>query len=523
MCGIVAVIYSSGNRYDSMKLNCAVNKIVVRGPEATCVKEYSDSFFGFTRLAINGLNPAGMQPFELGECVWMCNGEIYNAGSIQETLGYKNNSSSDCEVLGHLWERLRDPVSFCRTLDGVFSLVLYDKNEYIVARDPYGVRPLYYSEDRFYGFSFASERKALESLIEDRAKIFEFPPGEVWSIKGSSCVKSVYHSVPWIKQLNSLPVDTLKLVRHSLVAAVEKRLLTERPIAALLSGGLDSSLIAALVQKMLKERNLPPLKTFSIGMKGSSDLKYAQEVAKWIGSEHHEVVVTADEMFQCIPEVIHDIESYDITTVRASVGNWMIAREIRRRTDCKVVFNGDGSDEVWGSYLYFYKAPNDYAFEADCIRLLKEIHRYDVLRSDRSISSHGLEARTPFLDKQFVAVAMSVPTEFRRPSKGRMEKQLLREAFDDLLPPSVLWRKKEAFSDGVSGVERSWFQEIQERVSTLTEGWEAFAEPRPKTAEAFYYRSIYESLYKKTGDYWPFWMPRWSPETSDPSARTLSL
>ena len=534
MCGIVAVIYSTGNRYDRRKLNDAVNKIVARGPEATCVKEYNGSFFGFTRLAINGLNPAGMQPFELGECEWMCNGEIYNAGSIQDTLGYKNKSSSDCEVLGHLWEQLRDPVAFCRTLDGVFSLVLYDKKEdtYIVARDPFGVRPLYYSEDHFYGLSFASEWKALETLIEGQTKVYEFPPGEVWTIKGgaggTTCVKSVYHSVPWVKQLNSAPVDTLKtLVRNSLISAVEKRLLTERPIAALLSGGLDSSLIASLVQRMLKERNLPPLKTFSIGMKGSSDLKHAKEVADMIGSEHYEIVVTANDMFQAIPEVIRDIESYDITTVRASVGNWMIAREIRRRTDCKVVFNGDGSDEVWGSYLYFYKAPNDYAFEADSTRLLKEIHRYDVLRSDRSISSHGLEARTPFLDKQFVAMAMSVPTEFRRPSKGRMEKQLLRESFegDALLPASVLWRKKEAFSDGVSGVERSWFQEIQERVSVAD--WEekalAFAEPKPKTAEAFYYRSIYESLYTKTGDYWPFWMPRWSPETSDPSARTLAL
>jgi asparagine synthase (glutamine-hydrolysing) len=207
----------------------------------------------------------------------------------------------------------------------------------------------------------------------------------------------------------------------------------------------------------------------------------------------------------------------------------MVAREIRRQTECKVVFNGDGSDEVWGSYLYFYKAPNDYQFEADSQRLMTEICRYDVLRSDRSISSHGLEARTPFLDKQFVAAAMSLPTEMRRPGL-RVEKDLMRRAFADagLLPQDVLWRKKEAFSDGVSGAEKSWFQEIQERVSPLIPvDWEAkcgeYEEPKPKTPEAYYYRSIYESMYKKTGDYWPFWMPRWSPETNDPSARTLSL
>jgi asparagine synthase (glutamine-hydrolysing) len=308
--------------------------------------------------------------------------------------------------------------------------------------------------------------------------------------------------------------------------------MTERPVAALLSGGLDSSLIAALVQKSLILRGLPHLKTFSIGMEGSSDLKHAREVADWIKSDHHEFVTNADDMFACIPDVIRDIESYDITTVRASVGNWLIAREVRRHSDCKVVFNGDGSDEVWGSYLYFFKAPNDYAFEADSCRLLKEMHRYDVLRSDRSISSHGLEARTPFLDKQFVATAMAVPTKLRRPVSGEggiIEKNLLREAFDNgLLPDSVLWRKKEAFSDGVSTQEKSWFQEIQERVlKVIPADWETlaleFAEPKPKTPEAFYYRSLYEKLYTKTGDYWPFWMPRWSPETSDPSARTLAL
>jgi asparagine synthase (glutamine-hydrolysing) len=532
MCGIVAIIYTSRGRYDTSKVQKGIDAIVARGPEGTCVKGVNGSvpaIFGFTRLAINGLNLAGMQPFELGN-IWMCNGEIYNAKQIAKHLSYENKSSSDCEPLGALWSSLKDPLAFCRALDGVFSIVLYDPSDevYVVARDPYGVRPLYYSQDQFYGYSFASERKALEPFISDVSKVHEFPPGEVWTISASGIKKDVYHTVPWVKGLEGFPVSFIQeQVRNSLTQAVEKRLLTERPIAALLSGGLDSSLIAALVQKNLKALGLPPLKTFSIGMTGSSDLKHAREVADWIGSDHHEVVVTADEMFDCIPQVIHDIESYDITTVRASVGNWMIAREVRK-TDCKVVFNGDGSDEEWGSYLYFYKAPNDYAFEEDSVRLLKEMYRYDVLRSDRSISSHGLEARTPFLDKQFVSVAMSVPTVLRRPRSGWVEKNLLRCAFDDgLLPPSVLWRKKEAFSDGVSTQEKSWFQEIQERVlERVPADWaqksQQFVEPKPKTPEAFYYRSLYEGFYKKTGDYWPFWMPRWSPETNDPSARTLA-
>ena len=557
MCGILACIHAAGAHVKRDKIEAAVQKIVARGPEGTRIMDISGTWgggatFAFTRLAINGLNPLGMQPFsrEKEALTWMCNGEIYNAAAIEKSLGYESASGSDCEVLGALWKACNDPISFCRALDGVFAIVLYDAetDNYIVARDPYGVRPLYWSEDKFRGIMFASERKALEGFVESYAKIYEFPPGEVWRISNSVIVsKGVYHSVPWIKSFAPGKGDgdddvlALAHVADSLLAAVEKRLMTERPVAALLSGGLDSSLIAAIVQKMGKERGCAPLKTFSIGMKGSSDLKYARLVADWIKSEHHEIVVTADEMFAAIPEVIRDIESYDITTVRASVGNWLVAREVKRRSDCKVVFNGDGSDEVWGSYLYFYKAPNDYQFEADTQRLLQEMHRYDVLRSDRSISSHGLEARTPFLDKQFVAVAMSVATDLRRPVTGvRVEKDLLRRAFasfdegklegNGLLPPEVLWRTKEAFSDGVSTSEKSWFQEIQERVlaqNLVPLDWKEkamkFPSPIPMTPESFYYRTLYESMYKKTGDYWPFWMPRWSPETNDPSARTLKL
>jgi asparagine synthase (glutamine-hydrolysing) len=238
-------------------------------------------------------------------------------------------------------------------------------------------------------------------------------------------------------------------------------------------------------------------------------------------------------MFDAIPSVIHDIESYDITTVRASVGNWMVGREIRRRTECKVIFNGDGSDEVFGSYLYFRRAPTDWAFESESQRLLQEIALYDVLRSDRCISSHGMEARTPFLDKQFVAVAMSLPTSERRhDGADRIEKQALREAFDNgLLPSEVLWRRKEAFSDGVSSTEESWYQIIQRLLrerKLVPENWRELAKermwkPMPHTEEAFYYRDLFEQAYSHTGDAWPYWMPRWSPGATDPSARTLAV
>jgi len=539
MCGIWAWIYKSPNALARSQVPSAVLGITSRGPEGTRIIDISGATFAFTRLAINGLNSESMQPFTQGDITWMCNGEIYNSDALAAHLGFVSKGS-DCEVLGTLWKAsARNATAFCRALDGDFAIVLYDAstNEYIVARDPYGVRPLYWSECKFRGMCFSSERKGLEGWLDGGAKIYEFPPGEVWRVSHDGPVsKEVYHTVPWLKGVYT-EETALAAVHDSFLAAVEKRLMTERPIAALLSGGLDSSLVAACVQRMLRERGLPALKTFSIGMAGSSDLKYARLVADWIKSDHHEVIVTADEMFAVIPEVIRDIESYDITTVRASVGNWLIARAIKIQTDCKVVFNGDGSDEVWGSYLYFYKAPNDIQFEADSQRLLGQIHRYDVLRSDRSISSHGLEARTPFLDRQFVSVANSMPTELRRPSKVRCEKDLIRRAFAShadaqgkggLLPSEVFWRRKEAFSDGVSGVEKSWFEEIQERILSrglVPANWKEipFAEPVPKTPEAYYYRSLYESMYKRTGDYWPFWMPSWSPETSDPSARTLSL
>jgi asparagine synthase (glutamine-hydrolysing) len=301
-------------------------------------------------------------------------------------------------------------------------------------------------------------------------------------------------------------------------------------VAALLSGGLDSSLIAALVQRSLTEKGAPPLKTFSIGFEGSQDLKYASMVAKHIGSDHHEIVMTPSDFLDAIPAVIRDIESFDITSVRASVGNWLISREIRRRTDCKVVFNGDGSDEVLGGYLYFYNAPNNEAFEAESERLLQDIHMFDVLRSDRSISSHGLEARTPFLDKQFVAVARSLPTALRRPVKGgQCEKYVLRKAFEGtgLLPDEVLWRTKEAFSDGVSGT-KSWYQICHEHaLEEVGEEWHqkatVFKHLTPKTAEAYYYRVLFDRHYRGAETCIPyFWMPKWSPETSDPSARTLA-
>lgn len=535
-----------------------IQTLTPRGPEDMTVTTLSgDITLGFTRLAINGLTSQGMQPFGNHGLVWMCNGEIYNWKELAAMHNLTLTSGSDCEVLGYLYEIYKDNLaSLFRMLDGVFAFLLVDQDRQrvIVARDPYGVRPLYhgvkfeYKHENGTMFSvgtqtvfFSSELKGLIPLADH---IAHFPPGtfQVYDIHTKKLLHSEkYHTTPWLKNPLLSPSHPSGLdmacmnLRFALEEAVQKRMLTERPVAALLSGGIDSSLIASLVQKNLRRLNLPPLQTFSIGMKGSEDLRHAKLVAEWIGSQHTEIVLTAQDFFNAIPAVIRAIETFDTTSVRASVGNWLVSKAIREKSNCKVVFNGDGSDEVFGSYLYFYNAPTDQLFEEESQRLLDDIYMFDVQRSDRSISSHGLEARTPFLDKQFVAVARSLPTVWRRPIKGKqVEKWILRRAFDDgkTLPHQVLWRRKEAFSDGVSSQEKSWYQEIQERVlSLMPDNWYEKAQRHyqhlpPQTPEQYYYRYLFEAEFSKTPSQTCipyFWMPKWTPGATDPSARTLAL
>jgi len=552
MCGILAVL---GEKLHDVKTKNLLKQLAGRGPEGGRILEGSNFQLGFTRLAINGLQASGMQPMQDGNLAWICNGEIYNYKDLAHAYGIKIDGS-DCSVIGPLFQKLgslTDARTFFQSLDGVFATVIIDAASGVayVGRDPYGVRPLYVGYTLGdYGTNldhmsinynntlrpvnrivFASELKALD--LNDCQIVEPFPPGHyaAYDLKTMDRIGfEAYHTIPWLKNpICATMAKAISALKVALESAVKKRMMTERPVAALLSGGLDSSLIAALVQKELVSAGKPSLKTFSIGFAGSEDLRHAQLVADHIGSDHTEIIMTADDFFAAIPEVIKDIESFDITTVRASVGNWLVSREIARRTDCKVVFNGDGSDEVFGGYKYFYSAPSDEAFEAECGRLLQDIHMYDVLRSDRSISSHGLEPRTPFLDKQFVGVARGISTFLRRPIAGvRPEKQVLRLAFHDgLLPEAVLFRKKEAFSDGVSGLEKSWYEECQERASAIVEpDWStkaaAYKHLTPKTAEAYYYRTLFSQLYGSAEGCIPyFWMPKWV-KASDPSARTLA-
>jgi len=547
MCGILAIL---GQKYLKEKVEGLLKRLAGRGPEGGRILEGDQFQLGFTRLAINGLNPLGMQPMQ-SSLAWMCNGEIYNWVSLAKQYNI-DVKGSDCSVLGPLFEKLgsmTDARTFFQSLDGVFAMVIIDGGIAYVARDPYGVRPLYVgyslgepvtSSERMcisdasglrpvQNIVFASELKALDL---SQCNIIEaFPPGHyaAYDLKTLNRIGfEPYHTIPWLKNPSYSDLDiAANALKVALTAAVKKRMMMERPVAALLSGGLDSSLIAALVQKELRDAGKSALKTFSIGFEGSEDLRHARMVADHIGSDHTEIIMTPTEFFEAIPDVVRDIESYDITTVRASVGNWLVSREISRRTDCKVVFNGDGSDEVLGGYKYFYLAPSDEAFESETSRLLQDVHMFDVLRSDRCISSHGLEPRTPFLDKEFVAVAKSISSTLRRPSADQIEKFILRRAFaGDLLPESVLNRKKEAFSDGVSGQEKSWYQECQERAEEVVGNWREkskFTHLPPKTAESYYYRFLFNLYYGSAERCIPyFWMPRWSNAT-DPSARTLTF
>jgi len=561
MCGIFALL--NDNNTNVKEVNNEFMKGQGRGPEFSKLDtSYIKMTLGFHRLAINGLNEASNQPLAINDIVLICNGEIYNYKQLYRTMGIEPETGSDCEVIIHLF--LKYGIEQTLTmLDGVFAFILFDNricddlnNKVYVARDPLGVRPLYYLKnsivsecksdisDSMYGF--ASELKCLEYFKNKNKNnvIEQFQPGTYSIYNLSNKVQSIWkpvkenvaYFVPSFSYISSINDETnyvefldniYKNTRYYLSSAVEKRCLTtERPIACLLSGGLDSSLIAALVSEYYKNNYSDKvLETYSIGLEGSEDLKYARIVAQYIGSKHNEVIVTEQEMFEAIPEVIEKIESYDTTSVRASIGNYLLGKYIASHSDAKVIFNGDGSDELLGGYLYMNNCPDDIEFDRETRRLLKDIHLFDVLRSDKSISSNGLEPRTPFLDKTFVNYILSIPAYFRNHKNiGKIEKFLLRNSFsnEQILPDEILWRKKEAFSDGVSSHGRSLYTILQEKIALKLENKiELFA--KGIQSEKYYYKEIFDSFFPNCDSILPyFWMPKYTDAT-DPSARTLTF
>ena len=576
MCGIFALLnYDYYKVEDDSFVIEQFEKGKARGPEYSTLRLVGlKVVFGFHRLAINGLNEESNQPLVKNQITLICNGEIYNYKELYHYMSQQGEpivpkTDSDCEVILWLYERYGIEQTL-QMLDGVFSFALLDRRcsfrnsaeTLYVARDPYGVRPLYIMQNKtpdldtksFIGF--ASELKSLSGFSsEGNYSIKQFAPGTyskftfvTYFSKHSKWAplkeNVVYHRTAF-SNIYDCNTDTnqdavIKGIQTHLVRAVEKRCsTTERPIACLLSGGLDSSLIAALVNDYHRRNGLPQLETYSIGLAESTDLRYARMVADYLGTKHREVILTEQEFCEAIPEVIQAIESYDTTTVRASIGNYLLGKYIAANSSAKVIFNGDGSDELLGGYLYMKSAPDAIEFDRECRRLLCDIHAFDVLRSDKSISSHGLEPRTPFLDRGWVQFYLSISPEIRQ-GKGEIEKYLLRHAFSrrlyrthdgsELLPEEVLMRKKEAFSDGVSGQERSLYQILQEYCATKCDIKpdcfifliERFPKNTPRTAEQYYYRTVFESFYPGHGEVVPyFWMPKYV-EATDASARTLS-
>jgi asparagine synthase (glutamine-hydrolysing) len=518
-----------------------------RGPEYSSLKYVSINLkFGFHRLAINGINQKSNQPLVRETVTLICNGEIYNYKELYKLLKIEPQSDSDCEVIIHLYKKfgINDTL---KLLDGVFAFALLDNNgldtKMYVARDPYGVRPLYmFQQDNFIGFG--SSMTMLTGLTN--AKIEHFKPGTYMKLTLPPTVSAIwkisethtYHTFPFsqIGTRNDYDYESVfENIRSLLTKAVYKRCVTsDRPIACLLSGGLDSSLIAALVNKYHKEHNLPPLQTYCIGVEGSVDIKSAEMVANYLGTKHTSIIITENDFFNAIPEVIKNIESYDTTTVRASLGNYLVAKYISDNSEAKVIFSGEGSDELTGGYLYMNQAKDCIEFDLECKRLLSDIYLFDVTRSDKSISNHGLEPRVPFLDREFVQYYLSLPKELRYRT-GELpkfdtykfcEKFLLRKSFEStgLLPDEILWRTKEAFSDGVSSHKKSLFEMIQERVHIEDdEDKEECVHNKPKTTEQHYYRRIFETHFQGQSHIIPyFWMPRFV-KAVDPSARTLNI
>ena len=497
-------------------------KTISRGPDDSRIVDTGEGILGFRRLAIMGLTPSGMQPFQLGKSFVVCNGEIYGFEKLRKELSGKYSfvSDSDCEILLPMYKEYG--MGMFAMLDAEFACIIYDGDtkEYIAARDPIGIRPLYYGYDAEGAMVLASEAKNLVGLVN---KIMPFPPGHYY--KGGEFI--CYCDIAEIEDICRDDLETVcSKIHDKLVAGVEKRLIADAKVGFLLSGGLDSSLVCAIAAKRSKE----PIRTFAIGMSEDAiDLKYAKQVAEYIGSEHTEIYMTPELVLASLETVIQLLGTYDITTIRASIGMYLVCKAIHEQTDIRVLLTGEISDELFG-YKYTDFAPDAEAFQKEAQKRIRELHMYDVLRADRCISVNSLEARVPFGDIDFVKYVMSVNPEMKINTYGK-GKYLLRHAFEEgnYLPDEILWREKAAFSDAVGHSMVDYLKDYAEEMYTD----EAFAylckkytHARPFTKESLLYREIFEKYYPGQSEMVvDFWMPNkeWKGcNVTDPSARVLS-
>lgn len=507
MCGIVAVLdIASGDvtelRSQVLKMS---DKLRHRGPDWSGIYTGKKAILAHERLSI--VDPqSGGQPLKSkdGKVILTVNGEIYNHLAIREQLKgeYEFQTGSDCEVILALYRK--KGIHFLEDLNGIFAFVLYDeeKDEYLVARDPIGVIPLYIGTDDAGHIMVASELKALEGYA---AHYEPFLPGHYYYSKEKKQVR--WYVRDWMEYdaVKNNPADISDL-KTALEAAVQRQLMSDVPYGVLLSGGLDSSIISAIAKKYAAKRIendsktdawWPQLHSFAVGLKGAPDLKAAKKVADYIGTVHHEINYTVQEGLDAIRNVIYYIETYDVTTVRASIPMYLLARVIKSM-GIKMVLSGEGADEVFGGYLYFHKAPDAKAFHEETVRKIGKLYLYDCLRANKSLSAWGVEGRVPFLDKEFLDVAMRLNPEAKMSPGKVIEKKILREAFSDMLPDEVVWRQKEQFSDGVG---YSWIDSLKQLTSDLVSdeemarAAERFPEQTPMNKEEYYYRSVFEELF----------------------------
>ena len=504
MCGIICAFdLKEQSELLRPKVLEMSKKIRHRGPDWSGIYSSENAILAHERLAI--VDPkSGKQPILSNDetLILAANGEIYNHFELRDEFkdSYDFKTNSDCEVILALYQKYGS--KFLDKMNGIFGFAIYDKNndEYFIARDHIGIIPLYIGWDERGTFYVSSELKAIEGIC---SKIELFPPGHYLHSKDQQFVK--WYDREWsdydLVKHNKTSIDSL---RDALESAVHRQLMSDVPYGVLLSGGLDSSITSAIAKKYSQKRIenndktdawWPQLHSFSVGLNGSPDLIAAQKVADYIGTIHHEIIFTIQEGLDAIKDVIYNLETYDITTIRASTPMYLMARVIKSM-GIKMVLSGEGADEIFGGYLYFHKAPNAKEFHDETVRKMNKLHMYDCLRANKSLAAWGIEGRVPFLDKEFIDVAMRINPDDKMINSQRMEKWVLRKAFEDYLPESIVWRQKEQFSDGVG---YNWIDTLKSLVESkvsdkeLKNAKSKFPNQPPTSKEEYYYRSIFKS------------------------------
>ncbi|MBB1315965.1 MULTISPECIES: asparagine synthase B [Aliivibrio] len=506
MCSIFGILDIKSDPTPLRKVALEMSKkLRHRGPDWSGIYSSDKAILAHERLAIVGLN-SGAQPLysKDKQHILAVNGEIYNHKELRAKYAddYDFQTDSDCEVILALY---RDKgADLLEDLNGIFAFILYDeeKDEYLIGRDHIGIIPMYHGYDEHGNYYIASEMKALVPVCKSMS---EFPPGHFYSSKDAEPTR--YYVRDWMEydavKDNPTSKDDLK---QALEDAVKRQLMTDVPYGVLLSGGLDSSITSAVAKKFAamriednekSEAWWPQLHSFAVGLEGAPDLKAAREVANQIGTVHHEMTYTIQEGLDAIRDVIYHIETYDVTTIRASTPMYLLGRKIKAM-GIKMVLSGEGADEIFGGYLYFHKAPNKKEFHEETVRKLLALNMFDCARANKSLAAWGVEGRVPFLDKEFIDVAMRLNPQDKMCGNGKMEKHILRECFEDDLPEAIAWRQKEQFSDGVG---YGWIDSLRETAEAKVTDQQMesakfrFPYNTPLTKEAYVYREIFEELF----------------------------